>query len=225
MRPAKIRLILIGLISIGLLILLAIAPFGMSAMLSGISGRYGGLVTSTGTSKISLVTGIVYGVAGKMGINISYATLTSLVGFAFPLSWVTYVFLRSLSIRTINDVAKIVLEAYLFYVTFVALPAYAQYVIPPAVIVGLLIAGNWHRAAVVVTSLAFLWDQFFIVYLPKTPLVWESYFHQISHLLVIAVVLAYLAYHLFTRSNKAIRKDWVPISNEGKKKLSRKIIE
>lgn len=203
MRSAKIRLILIGLTGIGLLILLATSPFGVSAMLSGISGRYGGLVTSAGTSKVSLVAGIVHGIASKMGIIISYATLTSLVGFAFPLSWVAYVLLRSLSLRSLNDVTKIVLEAYLFYVTFVALPAYAQYVITPAVLVGLLVTGNWHRAAVAVASLAFLWDQFFIVYLPQSPLVWESYFHQISHLLVIVVILIYFTQRSFDKVSSA----------------------
>jgi hypothetical protein len=104
----------------------------------------------------------------------------------------------------------VVIESYLVYVTLVALPAYAQYVITPALIVGFLVAGNWHRAAVVLVSLAYLWDQFFIVYFPQKPLGWESGFHQASHVLIILIVLAYGIHRFLVTGRKFIHEKQIP---------------
>jgi len=210
-RLANVRLILLGMISIVLITLAAIAPFGVFAILAGISGRYGSLVSSSGTSKISLIAGMVYEITSRIGINISSTSLTSLVGLTLPLSWLAFVFIRSLSVRTINDVVKIVLESYLFYVTFVALPAHVQYIIPFVIISGFLYSGNWHRVAVILISLAFLWDLFFLIYSTPTPLALENYMHPISHLLVITVPLFYFGNRYLTTLREVFCKYRMPL--------------
>lgn len=207
----KLKLVLAGLTISGVLAMLTTAPFGFSALLKSVSGRYGGLLEAGGDSKISLAAGLLSRALGTIGMHTATAALASIVGLALPLLWVGYVMIRGFSARDTNMFVKIAVEAFLIYLTFVAIPVYAQYAITPVILMAFLCAGNWHRAAVVVTSIALVWDSLFLVYLPPAYPAWESYLHQLSHIVVIGVVLIYLVW----RAHALLRPHYSPALVDG----------
>jgi hypothetical protein len=203
---ARIKPILIGLAIVALLSIASTAPFGSVAILSNISSRYSGLVGAAGDSKVSIAAGLVSRMMSLVGGNVTPAESAPLIGFALPLVWLLFTCVRTLSVIDVNTCVRVALESFLFYVTFVSIPTYAQYAVTPVILAGFLFAGRWHRLTAVAVSLALAWDSLFIVYLPPTYPAWEAILHQLSHVVVVAVFMAYL----FVRMIRFVRQTIVP---------------
>jgi hypothetical protein len=197
-RSAGRRLALVGLILSTLLVSVAFAPFGPAAILQTVFSRYGGLVSSAGESKIAMLSALASGASSRLGMEWSAGALTAFIGLALPLSWILFTMLRGLTVREASAIAVVGVESFLFYLTFVSLPVYAQYVVTPVVLAGFLPArAQWHRAAVVVASLAFAWDSLYLVYPSNSFAPWENYLHQLSHLSAFLVLLTWIGLGLF----------------------------
>ena len=198
-RAARARVIAAGLALSALLAAAVIAPFGPAAVLASVSGRYGDLIASGGDSKISLAAGLLARMLGKAGIQSSAAAIAPIVGLLLPLSWLLYGLLRSLWARDAERLAKVGVESFLIYLTFVAIPVYAQYTLPAVVLAAFLATGRWHRLAALLVSLALTWDSLFLVYLPPAYPAWEGYVHQLSHVVLVFVALLWLGASLRAR--------------------------
>lgn len=188
---------LYGLFTSAVVTILVIMPFGLWNVLGSVSGRYGGLIDSEGTSKISILVTLLSRITQAIGLAMEPDQLNFFVGLALPASWLLYTLVRGLGVRDVQSFVKVAIESFLFYVTFVSLPVHAQYMVTPLILAGFVYTGAWHRLAVVIASLALVWDSLLLVYLPSNYPSWERYGHQLSHLTVIIVVAAYLSIRAF----------------------------
>ena len=218
-RTARMRLIIAGLVLSALLAAALIVPFGPAAVFASVSGRYGGLLASGGDSKISLAAGLLARVLGRVGIESSAAAIAPIVGLLLPLGWLLYGLLRSLWARDAERLAKVGVESFLIYLTFVAIPVYAQYTLPAVVLAAFLATGKWHRLAALLVSLALTWDSLFLVYLPPAYPAWEGYVHQLSHVILVFVVLLWLVAWLRARWISRARAALVTQSNASQEGL------
>ena len=199
---SRFKPVLYGLIVSALITILATVPFGFWNVLGSVSGRYGGLVGSEGTSKIAILVTLLSRLTQMVGLTMESSRLASLIGLALPASWLLYTLLRGVGVCDVQPFVKIAIESLLFYITFVSLPVYAQYMVTPVILAGFVYSGLWHRLVVMIASLALTWDSLFLAYPPPEYPRWEILGHQLSHLTVVAVFVAYIAmraFHFFVR--------------------------
>ncbi len=187
------RLALVGLALSGLIAAAAFAPYGPAGVLQTVTTRYAGLVDAAGTSKIGILANLASRLLSRIGIDWTSASLASVIGLALPLAWLLFTALRGWNVSDAAGFVRVAVESFLFYITFVSLPVYAQYVVTPLVLAGFLSARDkWHLAAVIVASLALVWDSLYLVYPARSYALWENILHQVSHASVLVVLGAYL---------------------------------
>ncbi len=188
-----LKLTAAGVLLSAAMMVVAFMPFGTAGLVQTVSSRYGSLVDSGGESKIAALSGLVSTISNHLGIPAEDASVAAWIGLIVPLTWGLFTAWRGCSVRCESDFVRVAVESLLIYVTFVSLPVYAQYVVTPVVLAGLLSAQDyWHRAAVIVASLALAWDSLFLVYLPPTLPGWELFLHRVSHFVVLSVFVAYV---------------------------------
>ncbi len=216
------RLALVGLTLSGLITATAFAPYGFAGVTQTLTSRYGGLVNAAGTSKVGILAGLAARVLSQVGVDWTASALATVIGLALPAAWLLFTALRGWNVHDADGFVRVAVESFLFYITFVALPVHAQYVVTPLVLAGLLSAKDkWHLTAVIAASLALVWDSLYLVYPSRAYAPWEDAFHQVSHASVLFVLLVYCGKLVVARLGRAVRASAEPATRRESQGLVR----